>query len=611
MTQAHREALSARVVLSIRLTFVVLGLASMVLGYLGLSRYVDLQILAGHRPVGDNSASNIVYYDIELFLVQSTPLTNGGPVPWQLEIARFAAPCVALYTLAEIGAAVFATRFHQFRLRRARGHVVVCGSTRSAKVLAARLRAGGSRVIVVESAAAETDRVDRDALPGDPTLPRALTAVGAHRAARLYACLELGEQNAQIADAAEQVRRKTGHPGRVQVLIPDLELCTALRARRWSLPRSGAQHMGFFNPDEIAAQMTVRADDAAFDTLSVDDANLEIAIVGTGAFARSVLVEFARQCAARGLRRQALRVELIGQDAKATAASLLERYAFLAEACHIRPRDEALDLVLAERRDDPAARRFARLYLCQEDENEALTAALDQAAHLLSAFEEIVVRLDRMAGMAAAFRADRGAGGLVDSLDGRLRLADVTDVSCDPAVIDDDLAEWLARACHQRYLTERLRAGAVPGSAPVLVRWEKLSEEYRAANRDQAMDIGRKLAEIGCLIGPRRAGGSPFEYRGGEVALLAELEHGRWVDERGRRGWRHGGAYDLEAKRHPDLVPWSALPASRRELDYQAVRDIPAMLADAGLAIIRVRPATGDEPESTVSPAAPLPARSP
>jgi hypothetical protein len=38
------------------------------------------------------------------------------------------------------------------------------------------------------------------------------------------------------------------------------------------------------------------------------------------------------------------------------------------------------------------------------------------------------------------------------------------------------------------------------------------------------------------------------------------------------------------------MLPWSMLPHARREPDFRAVRDIPAMLADAGLAIVRVGP---------------------
>jgi len=610
----HREALSARMVIIIRLLFAVLGLASMVLGYIGLGRYTHAEILQGTRPAGDDSAGNLVYYDIELFLVQSTPLSVGGPVPWELQIARFSAPCVALYTIAEIGVALFATRVQRVRLRRARGHVVVYGSTRAARVLATRLRSTGKRVIVAESAPPVVDRIGRDAQPGDPDLPRTLTDSGAHRAAQLYACLDLGEQNARIADAAERLRRRSGHPRKIQVLIPDLDLCMALRARRWSLAQTDARHTGFFNPDEIAGLATVRSDRAAFEQHSP-----EIAIAGTGAFARSVLVEFARQWATYGSsREQTLGVVLIGQDAQATATALLGRYAFLADVCRIQARTEPLEMVLAQRRDDPSVRRLVRLYLCQEDENEALTAALDQAAHLQSTFAEVVVRLDRMAGIASAFRAEHGADGLVDALGGRLRLVDVADISCDPELIEEDLAEWLARAYHQRHLTERLRAGAEPGSSPALTRWEELGEDYRAANRDQAMDIGRKLAAIGCLISPRRAGGPPFEYHADEVERLAELEHERWAADRRRHGWSRGRSYDAATKQHPDLVPWAMLSEQRREPNFRAVRDIPPMLADAGLAIIRGRPPASGRwpvrdpgPGPSISPAAILPARSP
>lgn len=604
MDQGHHEALSVRMVVAIRMFFVVLGVASLILGYVGLHRYIDVQTLLRQRPPHDDSPSNLVYYDAELFLLQSTPLQSGGPVPWPLQISRFSAPSVALYTIAELGAALFATRIRRAMLRRARGHTVVCGSTRAAKVLAARLRAAGSRVLVVESAATDADRIDRDASLGDPSLPRTLTDVGAHRAARLYACLDLGEQNAQIADAAERLRRETGHPNRIQVLIPDLSLCTALRARRWSLAQPGTQHMGFFNPDELAAHTTVRSDHAA-----LREHEPEIAIVGTGPFARSVLVEFARQWAAgRGGHGNRLRALLIGADAAQAAATLLGRYAFLAGTCLIEPRTEPLETVLAQRRD-AAARPLIRLYLCQEDENEALTAALDQAAHLQSTFVEVVVRLDRMAGMAAAFRAGGGAGGLVDALAGRLRLVDVTSVSCDPELIEDDLAEWLARAYHQRHVTERLRSGAAPGSSPVLVRWEELGEEYRASNRHQALDIGRKLAAIGCLISPRRDGGPAFEYVEDEVERLAEMEHERWLAERGEHGWRRGTVHDARLKQHPDMLPWSMLPHARREPDFRAVRDIPAMLADAGLAIVRVGPPRRGTPLAQTGP--PLPAASP
>ena len=46
---------------------------------------------------------------------------------------------------------------------------------------------------------------------------------------------------------------------------------------------------------------------------------------------------------------------------------------------------------------------------------------------------------------------------------------------------------------------------------------------------------------------------------------------------------------DLQLKHHTDLVPWSELGESRRELDLEAQRELAALLARYGLAIVRKR----------------------
>jgi hypothetical protein len=191
-----------------------------------------------------------------------------------------------------------------------------------------------------------------------------------------------------------------------------------------------------------------------------------------------------------------------------------------------------------------------------------------------------------MAGMAEGFQRDLSGRALLDALGGRLRMVDVTAEGCDPARIGDDLAEELARACHQRYLTE---FGGIGGGA-AMVGWEELPEDYRTANRDQAADVGRKLAAIGCLLNPRSAGEPEFAFRSDEVELLAQLEHERWTAERIRSGWTYGSQRDDAAKRHPCVAPWDALTDQYREKDRQAVLAIPVMLADVGLVIVRVEP---------------------
>ena len=587
MSQIRREPLPTRTATAVRLAFVALALASVVLGYLGLNHYVRVEEAARILPKGDDASANLLYYDLELFLVQSTPLSLGGPPPWALQIARFSAPCVALYALAELAIALFATRIRYRRLRRMRGHAIVCGATRAAESLAERLRASGMQVVVVAPEVPGVGRADRGRLSADPRAARSLLAAGATRAARIYACLDLDEENAEVAGVAERLRLGSGYPEKIHVLIRDLDLCSSLRARRWSLPETVGQHLDFFNPDELAAQATVRADEAAFDARARP---AEIAVVGTGAYARSVLVEFARQWVARDGTGAPVRALLIGKDAVACACGLYGRYSFLADACRIEPRTEPFEEVLARRRGDPEAPPLSRLYLCQDDESETFKSALGALGLFQASRAEVVVRLDRMAGLAEGFRPSLDGGMLFDALGGRLRLVDATMVGCTPELIEDGLVEQLARAGHQHYWTTQVQAGALPGSSAALVRWEELDEEYRSSNRDQVVEIGRRLAGIGCLLSPRRFDDPPFSYRADELESFAELEHERWFAERTRRGWTWSPEHDEAKMLHPDLVPWNELTEEAREKDRQAVRAGPQMLADAGLAVIRGRP---------------------
>src|SRR5205809_531079 len=66
------------------------GVAVLVLGYLGLREY-----LRG-PPAYPHGIPDIVYDDLQLFVLGSDPLQDGGPVPVTLQLAKFGAPAVTL-----------------------------------------------------------------------------------------------------------------------------------------------------------------------------------------------------------------------------------------------------------------------------------------------------------------------------------------------------------------------------------------------------------------------------------------------------------------------------------------------------------------------------------
>jgi hypothetical protein len=125
------------------------------------------------------------------------------------------------------------------------------------------------------------------------------------------------------------------------------------------------------------------------------------------------------------------------------------------------------------------------------------------------------------------------------------------------------------------------------GSLPGLRPWEELPDDLKESNRAQAMHVGEKLAELGCIMVPAFDPSLTFEYRDeDEVLVLARLEHDRWMRERLGRGYEYGPV--REGRFHPDLVPWEELSERAREKDVQAVRNIPAMLTAVGFQVLRV-----------------------
>ncbi len=75
--------------------------------------------------------------------------------------------------------------------------------------------------------------------------------------------------------------------------------------------------------------------------------------------------------------------------------------------------------------------------------------------------------------------------------------------------------------------------------------FEELSLEYQLSNINQAKSFARCLDVLGCFYTDR-----PVDYRmitaftGEQIAVIAPMEHERWVREHISMGWRHGDLYE-------------------------------------------------------------------
>ena len=567
---------------------------ALVLGYLGLSRYLHDR---GNYP---SSPVDLLYYDIQLFVLSSPPVDDGGSFPIFLQIARFSAPAVTIYAVIEAARRLFGSELARLRTRRARHHHVVCGDDEVADALAARLVREGRLVVrVVQQDGVCSDDPRPYVVVGDPTRAAVLRAAGVQRASTVYACTSDSAVNLAIALAVSEFPRRRRSVLEVHVQIDDPHMCLALQARRLGAPPLPRLQVNFFSSHELAARNLLAVQPVP---VPVDRAP-RLMIVGAGAFATALAVELARSWRLQDpMQRYPLDLTFLGTGAVAVAAGLRRHNPLLVDACDVTSTDVDLDALLDSQ---PPEAQPDRVYLCGEDEEEAFRLALTLEHVWHRGPCSVVVRLNRLGLLRRAFHDQNGCR-LLDDGSGALYLYDAVRAGSRPRLVEDSLMERLGRAIHENYVAARLRDGVGWGETRAMRPWSQLAEELKAENRDQAADVGRKLKAIGCALGPSSSGGRPEELDQDAVETLARMEHQRWCDHRRDAGWRYGPRRDDLLRVHPDLVDWVTLAEHSREKDRQAVRHLPAFLSAAGFQIFtlpragtpvnagRERPATVD-----------------
>jgi TrkA-N domain len=565
--------------IALALAFGAIAVLSFALGYVGLAEYVHGLSDFRDRPV------DILYYDLQLFIINSPPVSNGGPYPMPLEIARFSAPAATAYALMATVRVLLDAQFRQFRARMSRHHAVVCGGGPAALLLGQRLHHEGRAVVLVgeEAQAREARSLGILHVTGDPRDEHVLRRAGTARAAEVFVLH--ADSAASAATVLTVARLSTERPPTCYAAIADRDVYAGLLARHLAWPSRHRLPLHLLNLDEMAAQALLEAEPPP------DGQGGHVVVIGLGNLGQALMVELARS------RRSSypfpnarpLVVTAADEDAPAITRRLAHQAPVLAQVCEIRSRrvpsdllDEAsLPPLLAEGPPPDC------VYVCCDDDSVALRVGLRtlRARHHNSV--RVVVCLDRGSAFSAAFHGDDR---LFDDAWGTLRVLAVPELLLRPDLIRGSLVtEQLARALHASYIEACVGRGERPGERPALQPWERLPEPFRDSNRDQARHLGEKLEAIGCILVPSFDTSLGFTYRDDEeVERLARMEHERWVRERHGRGFVHGARRD--GRHHPDVVDWEQLTSEARDKAVQSVRALPGLLHDLGFHVLRVAP---------------------
>lgn len=553
---------------------------ALVLGYIGLREYVSQQYLPSKAvPEYGRGWADILFYDVQLFVLNAAPAGGQGPIPLPLPlgIARFLAPATTLAATVEALRLLLSEELRRWAAARASGHAIVTGDGPVAVELARKLRAEDRTVVLVSNTPAASGLAgaagvrDRRLLEvsGDPADAGTLRAAGLGRADVLYACTELGTTNAATVLRARELWQDQRRPLVAFAQVRDAEICMALRTRRIGTQDNLRFRLDFFNVEDLAARVLLDQHPVTVDGTWP----ARVMIVGFGLLGRAVLREIARRQRQDGSR---LEVRIRGADAEGVR-EFLELFPGVSRTCFV-----AVDGSAAGR---PRGGEPTVVFVCLPDNEDALSSGLVAAQSLTTRSGRVVICLREPSPFGAALTGQRI---VLDNKQGRLAVFGVVEEGCVPEMIREDLHDQLARAIHQAYLDHCAAQGDSPQRNPSMRPWADLPEDLKQANLAQAADISRKLRAIDCIIVPESAAVRQFAFTAAEVERLAEQEHERWMAERQARGYVPGP--DRAARQHPDLVPWADLSESARDKDQDAVREIPSILQQAGFQVVRLPP---------------------
>lgn len=552
----------------------VVGIMGVVAFLLAFSGYNIIFNEAGT----EKGSLDLVYYSIKTFgmdIIDGCP----SPLPWQLETARWLAPAVLIYTAIKAILYLVRREIKSAFVAHYRNHVIVAGLSDNSRHLVSDLLAHGERVIVVGAIphAWKLDQVEKAGaiiIDGDLTSKSFLRYLGAARARFFVFVDENDEKNVADAIAVYKYLAVSGK-GRHQMLYThisdDLKL-DEIRGLHLLEDQSTANkadlncEIRIFSACERATRIIFNkySPDRFTRVTSPSDAEVRVAVIGSGSLTQSMIIRFARLGHFANLKKMQI---CLFQEGTSMVSRLERSFRHLRKFVDIEMIDEPHDLFDAEEfeRLNSIALFSAVYLLCEND--AAAASILNKLSKIDTEIKmNVILALNDAGGMLTRWVTEKNFENIT------LYKFNVTDETFTKKGLILEELDKLAVVIHEDYLSKKKSLDPARASHRP---WRLLPVDFRNQNRDQADHLGVKLRAIGydleddtssVVISPEKA------------ELLARMEHNRWWAHMALSGWTLNEKKDDLKKRHTDLIPYEQLPDETKQYDRDAVENIPLLL---------------------------------
>ncbi len=558
------------------------GLVAAILGFIGYQKY---SLTIGRQL----SIWDSIYFTLQLFALE---FDHTGKLPWELQVSRFLAPSVIVYTALKAIFVIFRDQFQLFRMRFVRDHVVICGLDKMGVLLASTFCDQGYRVVCLNlgNTNAGIDHLRNHGaivLTGHTSSSKLLRKARVDRASYLISANEDDGINADIAvHARKLVKHRTRGVLNCFIHISDPELVALLKEKEIETQQSDAVRINYFNIYNSGARALLQTFPAFDDETSEHH---HLLLVGLGQPGEGLLLRVAWLWNTSSKHGNKLQVTLIDSNAESKYVRLAAQYPHLSELCEIKAIEMTIPSAEFQQgsylRNSNDRNKITKIYICLNNDSDGLLAALTLRQHMRDEKIPVIVCMKHKTGLATLLQGNTGRD--YEGIDA----FGLLEQTCQPDLLLGGTHEMLARAIHHDYVCKEKEKGETANTNPSIVAWDDLPETLKNSNRRQSDHIGEKLKLAGYDIRPLSDWNATlFKFSDTEIESLAELEHARWNEERFHDGWRYApGEKNTDKKTSPWLVGWDKLPDEIKEYDRNTVRELPAFLAKAGFEVFNIK----------------------
>jgi hypothetical protein len=564
----------------------LLILSSFTLGFIGYQKY---SIISGKQF----NVFTSIYVSLELFKFSGGVLS--GPIPLELEIARWLSPFLATYTLVIGFTAIFKNQLRLLGVFLFKHHVVICGLGEKGLLLSRNFHQMGIKVVVIEldplnrhiAACREDGAV---VIIGDAREPAILRKANI-RTANYLLCVT--GNDALNSDIAMSVSKNSDHRSNEKlnctIHIEDPNLWSFLRLQEFTAKQSDEFRLDFFNIFDQGAKQLLQ--EFPLDSESHLNSTPHLLFIGYNAFSEQLILNSAREWTDRfSDTGEKIEISVVDSDAEDHIGRITKEYSLVDRVCSFTSfsyNPNSKDFASLSFLDTYTKPGLSRVYISLDNEAIGLSSALLVLKHLQNENVEIIVSMIKDDGLAGLIHENT----LESSRFKHLHLFNLMESTCTPGLVFNSSHESIARAIHTEYLRMMSDGSNEFKPTPGLLPWDKLDVDLKEMNRDQADSIGLKLNTINCDIVPwTDFDAQKFSFNIEEIEKMARLEHERWIRLKIQQGWKYNKIRDDLKKEHPSLLSWDApeFLESEKEKDRSTVRQIPQLLALAGYQVIRL-----------------------